>query len=230
LPVRAIWQDGRFRNTGLQRDGTDPMAFKDGTTTTQLAGCAGAIQYSDQPEAVRREAVRSWFNILGCFLDGARHHGVDIADTAVGRYRAGPIPRWADTALGRFTSQADATPIGRGCKADGLHAALINRLSSGIYSFDDIHEQARVHPSGRVVADSLAPAELRPVSGQAFLAALLWHRRKHLRRDPAPAASAPLSPPPVCSGSTCRRCAPRSRSPCRRRPAFERCRAVCARR
>jgi hypothetical protein len=91
------------------------MAFKDGTTTTQLAGCAGAIQYSDQPEAVRREAVRSWFNILGCFLDGARHHGVDIADTALGRYRAGPIPRWVALPARRMPRRSAAAARPTGC-------------------------------------------------------------------------------------------------------------------
>jgi 2-methylcitrate dehydratase PrpD len=49
-----------------------------------------------------------------------------------------------------------------------LHAALINCLASSIYSFDDTHEQAVVHPSGPVAAAAFALAEMRPVSGQAF--------------------------------------------------------------
>lgn len=127
----------------------------DSAVTTQLAAYAATAQYSDLPDAVRREALRSVFNILGCTLGGARHQGVDIADTS----------------LGAFTGQPRATLIGRGRKTDALHAALINCLASSIYSFDDTHAQAVVHPSGPVAAAALALAELKPVSGAAFLAA-----------------------------------------------------------
>jgi 2-methylcitrate dehydratase PrpD len=44
-------------------------------------------------------------------------------------------------------------------------------LASSIYSFDDTHEQAVVHPSGPVAAAALALAEVKPVSGQDFLLA-----------------------------------------------------------
>jgi 2-methylcitrate dehydratase PrpD len=131
------------------------MAVANDATTTQLASYAASIQYSDLPAAVQLEALRSLFNILGCMVGGARHHGVDIADTA----------------LGGFTGQGGATLIGRGRRTDALHAALINCLASSIYSFDDTHAEAVVHPSGPVAAAALALAELRPVSGQAFLAA-----------------------------------------------------------
>jgi 2-methylcitrate dehydratase PrpD len=131
------------------------MTFADSAVTTQLATYAATTRYSDLPDAVRQEALRSVFNILGCTLGGARHEGVAIADTA----------------LGGFTGQGQATLIGRGRKADALHAALINCLASSIYSFDDTHEQAVVHPSGPVAAAALALAEMRHVSGETFLAA-----------------------------------------------------------
>jgi 2-methylcitrate dehydratase PrpD len=131
------------------------MAVANGGTTTQLASYAASIQYSDLPEAVQLEAVRSLFNILGCMVGGARHHGLEIADSA----------------LGPFAGQSGATLIGRGRKTDALHAALINCLAAGIYSFDDTHAEAVVHPSGPVAAAALVLAELQPVSGQAFLAA-----------------------------------------------------------
>lgn len=131
------------------------MPVADAAVTTQLAAYAATIQYSDLPDQVRREALRSHFNIMGCMLGGARHPGVDIADTA----------------LARFTGPSAATLIGRNRKSDALHAALINCLASSIYSFDDTHEQAVVHPSGPVAAAALAAAELTPVSGEAFLTA-----------------------------------------------------------
>jgi 2-methylcitrate dehydratase PrpD len=126
-----------------------------GGVTTQLATYAARVRYSDLPEPVRREALRSLFNILGCTLGGARHHGVDIADAA----------------LGGFSGPGNATLIGRGRRSDILHATLINCLASSIYSFDDTHAQAVVHPGGPVATAALALAEVKPVSGQAVLAA-----------------------------------------------------------
>ena len=123
--------------------------------TTQLANYAAGIQYNELPASVRREAVRSIFNIVGCMLGGARHQGVEIADSA----------------LGCFSGPGKATLIGRGRRADPLHATLINCLASSIYSFDDTHEQAVVHPSGPVAAAALALAEMQPVSGQTLLTA-----------------------------------------------------------
>jgi 2-methylcitrate dehydratase PrpD len=127
----------------------------DSEITTRLARYAAATRYEDLSEPVRQEALRSLFNILGCMIGGARHQGVEIADTA----------------LGPYPGTAAATLIGRGRKADALHAALINCLASSIYSFDDTHAQAVVHPSGPVAAAALALAELKPVSGQALLTA-----------------------------------------------------------
>jgi 2-methylcitrate dehydratase PrpD len=128
--------------------------------TTELALYASETRYNDLPEPVRREALRSLFNILGCMVGGARHPGVDIADAA----------------LRPYSGAGTATLVGRGRRADALHAALINCLASSIYSFDDTHEQAVVHPSGPVASTALAlaevrPVEVRPVSGQALLAA-----------------------------------------------------------
>lgn len=125
--------------------------------TSRLAGYASAARFDDLPGAVRREGVRSIFNILGCTLGGARHWGVDIADNA----------------MRGMTGQGTATLIGRSRGTDPLHAALINCLASSIYSFDDTHEQAVVHPSGPVFAAALALAETRPVSGKALLTAFI---------------------------------------------------------
>ena len=123
--------------------------------TNELAAYAVATGYGDLPDAVLREAERSLLNILGCMLGGARHQGVEIADKALGELAGAPR----------------ATLIGRQRQTDALHAALINCLASSIYSFDDTHEQAVVHPSGPVAAAALAMAELKPVSGKTLLTA-----------------------------------------------------------
>ena len=123
--------------------------------TSRMAAFAASADPARWPEPVRKEARRSFFNIVGCILGGARHEMVDIADRT----------------LGAFAGPQQATLFGRGRKADILHAALINGLGSSIHSFDDTHETAVVHPSGPVAAAVLALAELRPVSGAALLAA-----------------------------------------------------------
>jgi len=109
----------------------------------------------DLPEVVRREARRAFVNILGCMIGGSRHQAVDIT--------------WR--ALEPFAGPPQATLIGRGTRTDLLTAALINGLSASVYTYDDTHSQAIVHPSAPVSAAVLALAEHRPVSGRRLLVA-----------------------------------------------------------
>jgi 2-methylcitrate dehydratase PrpD len=121
--------------------------------TTEIAAYAAHARFVDLPETVRREARRSLFNIIGCTLGGARHSGIESVEQALGAFTGAPV----------------ATLIGRGRKADPLHATLINCLASSIYSFDDTHEQAVVHPSGPVASAAMAVAELNKISGEDLL-------------------------------------------------------------
>jgi len=123
--------------------------------TGRLARYVLGTKPKDLPPEVRVEARRAFLNILGCMLGGARHETVDAAEAA----------------LGPFSGPPKATLIGRGSKADPLHAALINCLASSVHSFDDTHALAIVHPSGPVAAAALAVAEQNPISGANFLAA-----------------------------------------------------------
>ena len=131
------------------------------------ARLAEYVATASLPDAVRREALRSFFNVTGCTIGGARHGMVDIADKT----------------LGAFSGPPQATLFGRGRKADILHASLINGLASSIYSFDDTHETAIVHPSGPVFAAVLAVAERQRVTGADALLASLgreFHRASGL--------------------------------------------------
>lgn len=123
--------------------------------TSKIVKYALNTSFDDLPEKVRKEALRSLFNAVGCAFGGARHETVNTADKA----------------LAPFTGPAQATLFGRGRKSDILHAALINSLASNVYAFDDTHEQALVHPSGGVVTPILALAEQRPLNGKDFLTA-----------------------------------------------------------
>ncbi len=130
------------------------MTSTDTAVTARLAAFAVETDPATWPDTVRREALRSFFNAMGCALGGARHAMVDIADKT----------------LGAFAGPGQATLFGRARKSDILHATLINGLASSIYSFDDTHEVAVVHPSGPIAAAALALAEHRPVSGADLLA------------------------------------------------------------
>jgi 2-methylcitrate dehydratase PrpD len=133
----------------------DAFVNAPGEVTSRITDYIIAARWSDLPQNVRRETLRSFFNILGCTIGGARHEVVDIADKTLGEYAGAP----------------HATVIGRGRKADALHASLINCLSSSIYSYDDTHAEAVVHPSGPVASAALALTERRPANGADFLLA-----------------------------------------------------------
>jgi 2-methylcitrate dehydratase PrpD len=122
---------------------------------TRVADYVAAAHPDDLPEPVRREALRSFVNIVGCMLGGARHDVVGLADDV----------------LAEFSGPAQATLIGRSRRADVLHAALINCLGSSIHAFDDTHAEAVAHPSGPVAAAALAMSERRRVAGREFLLA-----------------------------------------------------------
>ena len=121
----------------------------------QIADYVVAVRPGDLPESVRREALRSFVNIVGCMLGGAEHEVIGLADDV----------------LSEFTGPPQATLLGRARRADVLHAALINCFSSSIHAFDDTHEQAVVHPSGPVAAAILAISERKRIAGPQFLVA-----------------------------------------------------------
>ena len=112
-----------------------------GDLTTRITDYILATRWTDLPDNVRRETLRSFVNILGCTIGGARHDVVALADRSLAEYAGSP----------------HATVIGRGRKADALHASLINCLSSSIYSYDDTHAEAVVHPAGQLPFDADEP-------------------------------------------------------------------------
>jgi 2-methylcitrate dehydratase PrpD len=125
--------------------------------TAEIADFVLATRFADLPAPVVKEGLRSFFNVLGCSLGGARH-------TAVER-------TWA--ALAPVAGAPHATLIGRGARTDALTATLLNTLASSIATNDDTHAEAIVHPSGPVMAAVLAVAERRTVTGADALAAFI---------------------------------------------------------
>jgi 2-methylcitrate dehydratase PrpD len=125
--------------------------------TSKLADYAINAQLSDLPGPVRHETLRSLLNIVGCTIGGSRHEAVAAAER-------GLLP---------FAGAPQSTLVGRKKKSDAITAAFVNCLSSSIYTFDDTHAEALVHPSGPTMGAVLAVAEMKPVTGSELLIAFM---------------------------------------------------------
>jgi len=117
--------------------------------TQTIADYVARARLSDLPDAVRHEGVRAFLNWLGCTLGGCRHEIVETVDCT----------------LGEFSGPADSTVIGRQHRYDMFLASCLNCMSSSVYTFDDTHAEAIVHPTGPVASAVFALAERHGNSG-----------------------------------------------------------------
>src|SRR5919107_3080945 len=126
-------------------------------TTKELAGWVARSTPGDLPEDVVREARRALVNIVGCALGGARHPAVDITIDA----------------LGAMFGPPDAAVLGRPERADPLHAALLNGITSHVEDFDDTLPANYIHASSPVASALLAYASANAVSGRDLVHAFI---------------------------------------------------------
>jgi 2-methylcitrate dehydratase PrpD len=126
-------------------------------TTEDLAGWLVASRPDDIPADVVHEARRALVNIVGCALGGARHPAVDIT---IG-------------ALGAMFGPPDAAVLGRPERADPLHAALLNGITSHVEDFDDTLPRNYIHASSPVASALLAYASANRVSGRDLVHAFV---------------------------------------------------------
>src|SRR5215472_748155 len=122
-------------------------------------------RFEDLPVPMRHEAERTLINWIGCAIGGAPHETVTRAIRA----------------LSPFFGPPQATLVGRHERADILHAALINGISSHVLDFDDTHIETAIHPAAPVLPAILALAEYAPLGGRDFLAALVVGIETELR-------------------------------------------------
>jgi 2-methylcitrate dehydratase PrpD len=125
--------------------------------THKLARFIVESGFEDLPVTVRHEGARTLLNWVGCAVGGSHHETVANAMAA----------------LSPFFGPGQATLFGRPERADVLHAALLNGISSHVLDFDDTHIETAIHPAAPVAPAILALAEHRPVSGRDFMAALV---------------------------------------------------------
>ena len=135
-----------------------PVPKDDGAgTTKQLAEFVVSARPSDIPEAVRREAIRSILNYVGCAVGGSSHVTVERALEA----------------FSSFSGPPQATLMGRRNRLDVLHASLINGISSHVLDYDDTQLATIIHPAGPVASALFPLAELQPMSGREFVQAFI---------------------------------------------------------
>jgi len=139
------------RNTLVPADNAAPPI------TRILAAFVAAHPSRGWPDAVEREAHRTFYNWLGCAIGAARHETAEAAVAAVQMLQPAP----------------QATVLGRIEKVDMASAALINGITSHTFDFDDTHLRTIIHPAGPVVSAVLALAEQRGSSGRAVIDALV---------------------------------------------------------
>lgn len=109
------------------------------------------------PPEIQHEGVRAFVNWVGGAASGSRE---DIVQQAL-------------EVLMEFNGAATSTIVGRRERLDALNATFINSMSSGALAFNDTHFRTVAHPTSSVAAALLALSERRPVTGEAFVHALI---------------------------------------------------------
>src|ERR1700731_714087 len=168
--------------------------------TGRLAEFIVGTRWQDIPQPVRREAMRSILNFVGCALGGSQDEAVGLAAGVLTPY-FGP---------------AQAGVFGRRERPDALHAAFLNAVSANVLEYDDTHLPTEIHPAAPVAPGLFALAEQRRVSGAELLHAFTLGVEAACRigkavsrritaaagTSPRPAeSSAPLRRPASCSAS-----------------------------
>ena len=125
--------------------------------TRTLARYVVSAKPEDLPAAVRKEAIRTLLNYLGCAIGGSHHKTVEIAISA----------------LAPFSGPPQAAVLGRTERFDVITTALINGISSHVFDFDDTHLKTIIHASGPIVSAILALSDYQQTSGRDFLNALV---------------------------------------------------------
>jgi 2-methylcitrate dehydratase PrpD len=126
-------------------------------TTQSLAEYIVSSRFEDIPENVVHEARRALVNIIGCAVGGANEEAVEIATRT----------------FTPFFGPTTARVVGRAEKADPLHAALLNGISSHVHDYDDTLPKNYIHASSPVASALLSYATANQVSGRDFVHAFI---------------------------------------------------------
>jgi 2-methylcitrate dehydratase PrpD len=142
---------------GAAPPGAAPKGPPPPQVTRIVANYAATAPIEEIPDAVRKEAVRTLFNWVGCAVGGSQQGA----------------PSHAVAALLPFSGPPQSSLFGRRERLDALNAALVNGVSSHVLDYDDTHLKTIIHPAGPVASALTAFAEYHPVSGAEFMNALV---------------------------------------------------------
>lgn len=125
--------------------------------THRMAEFASHATWEKLPDAVRREAVRTWTNWVACAVGGSSTQVMDAAVRGVLSIDPnGKVP-----------------VLGRSERAGLPDAALLGCVSSSAHTYDDTHLATTTHPTGPVASALLATAHTLGASGPAVSGARL---------------------------------------------------------
>ena len=127
------------------------------TLSARIARFVVETTWEDVPQDIRRQAVRSIFNVFGTALGGSQ-------DQAVLRLAKTLTP---------FSSSGASSVIGHDINVDAPTAAFLNAVAMNVHDFDDTHVNTIIHPSAPVAAALFAIAETRAVTGPELLHAFV---------------------------------------------------------
>jgi 2-methylcitrate dehydratase PrpD len=127
------------------------------TAETAITRFVAGLRYEALPDTVIAMAKRSLVNFFAVAFAGS-----DTAAIAT-----------LSRQLQALSGAGGCTAIGRGESLAPLDAAFINCASANVFDFDDTHLPTIIHPTAPVAAALLALAEMQPLDGRAFLAALV---------------------------------------------------------
>jgi 2-methylcitrate dehydratase PrpD len=125
--------------------------------TRTLAAFVAGHPSRGWPDAIEREAHRTFVNWLACAVGAARHESVRSALAACSMLEPAP----------------QAGLLGRSERIDMASAALVNGIASHTFDFDDTHLKTIIHPAGPVASALLALAEHQGSSGRQVIDALV---------------------------------------------------------
>jgi len=125
--------------------------------TRTLARFVVESEFSQIPDSVKQEAIRSLLNWVGCAVGGSRHTTIDRALAAVRP----------------FQGQEQAILLGRSERTDVLNAALLNGIASHVFDFDDTHLKTIIHPAGPIASALTALAHHVKMTGPELLHAFI---------------------------------------------------------
>ncbi len=125
--------------------------------TETLARYAVETSYSSIPKEVIHQAKRCFLDLTGCALGGSKQ----------------PLTRILLKTVKDLGGKPQATIWGHGYKTSVMNAALVNGAMSHALDFDDVNEDAVLHPSCVQVPVAFAVAEQMPaVRGRDLIAAV----------------------------------------------------------